>query len=617
MDLRIADLEALLTLPGHSAPTSDTCVLTCGCLASESEFHGSKSCPVCGSPARVLAPIAPLRELHGIVQQLNLLGRRRKSSQKRNSDSIQGMDLLSLFCKFAKEEADPQPIAIRQNSRSESVASANPFDLASQQLSVSPHSHLPIVDIDIDSSTKEYNFSRCFPFHRKLTTYPTQQLKFSLSLSSLRKLVRYIALDIWVGAVVRFVLVLAHRWELYELRDDKPALVCCGKLSGEFGPDWLALRPWEGGETTLKNDFGAPSADTDTKRLSTWEHLYCKLSGNYLVISGTKGVMRVYNVSAARGALGQPVYTYTTSFPIRCVSISPNEQLVACSITARERLSGKEQPFVIVHHLDATTNTISARPITITVPYRDPIKIISFNAASTHIVCCTVWELRYLVIKLRNRNSSNYQKPRLVWTELRFEKEDEDDNELMMDNEGITDAQFGVSHPNIVVISLCSLKDKPTVILRLDGHHGDTPLSDTRSQASHESSVLSKDGDDLHNIKAVETLASVPEVGLSIHRLAMSPRGDGMVFLDKLGNLFLVLTPNFQLHPVTPIKKVVVLLGEVANAERFTEAASVKFSSDGGRVYAVDRKGVLHVYDFTKGIPGEDPDVVKCKIIAA
>lgn len=63
-------------------------------------------------------------------------------------------------------------------------------------------------------------------------------------------------------------------------------------------------------------------------------------------------------------------------------------------------------------------------------------------------------------------------------------------------------------------------------------------------------------------------------------------------------------------------KKIVVLLGEVANAERFSEAASVVFSSDGGKVFALDRRGVFSVFDFTKGIPGKDPDVIKCKIIS-
>ena len=31
------------------------------------------------------------------------------------------------------------------------------------------------------SEQKEFNFTKCFPFHRKLTTFPTQQLKLNFS----------------------------------------------------------------------------------------------------------------------------------------------------------------------------------------------------------------------------------------------------------------------------------------------------------------------------------------------------------------------------------------------------------------------------------------------------
>ena len=31
------------------------------------------------------------------------------------------------------------------------------------------------------SENKEFNFAKCFPFHRKLSTFPTQQLKLNLS----------------------------------------------------------------------------------------------------------------------------------------------------------------------------------------------------------------------------------------------------------------------------------------------------------------------------------------------------------------------------------------------------------------------------------------------------
>ena len=61
----------------------------------------------------------------------------------------------------------------------------------------------------------------------------------------------------------------------------------------------------------------------------------------------------------------------------------------------------------------------SVDPLTITIPYRDPIKIMNFNASSTHLIIATSWETRYLIIRLtNNRQNDNYRKPRLVWSEI-------------------------------------------------------------------------------------------------------------------------------------------------------------------------------------------------------
>lgn len=668
-----------------------------------------------------------------------------------NSSSSESMDLLGLFFKYAKEEntnpefkdvnfppKDTQPIDIKLPAQTVTSGSISPHNntitaalkskvpTISSSTSTTPtqkHNSLarrlsnPSLDevstrLSLDESflanlneEKEFNFSKCFPFYRKLTTFPTQQLKFNFSSitsnpfkagsnSMIKKSTRYIASSIHTfnestAEVTRFVLLSEKRWEVYEYyvgsdtgADYKPVLLCCGKLNGEYGKAFgnLSSSSSNPGEIIIKNDFGNSSSNQTNniyannedikKKLGSWEHLHCKISANFLIIAGTKGMMRVFNLNSKLGEVGKPIYTYVTNFPIRCVSISPNEALLACSITARERLSGKEQPFIILHKLNLAiknSNKIieSVEPITITIPYRDPIKLINFNFSSTHILCCTVWESRYLIIKLRGENSDNYRKPRLIWTDVRFlrqrrkksdltymndydsadENDYDDEEELMMDNEGITDLQFGNSNSNTIILTLCSLKNKPPVVIRLDGPLIDskhksvtsttinpasnTPntnnartsndLSDTFSQAlSLNSSINSRNDEKLHefnNIKNADILLRIPEVGSSIHRLALSPRGDGLVFLDKNGHLYLVSLPNFQFNSSTNNKKIVLLLGEVANAERYTESASVKFSSDGGKVFVVDRKGVFSVFDFTKGVPGEDVDVVKCKIL--
>ncbi|CUM49553.1 unnamed protein product [Debaryomyces tyrocola] len=744
--LKVSSLEALLKFKGASSPNvivSDASVLTCGCLVSESYFisnftSNSKTnhsdCPNCQAKnVSILAEVTPLRDLFNIIQEINIhlnnKNRRRSSSKKsirssgfdhnESPSTAESMDLIGLFYKFATEEhsksGETNSEAVEDISSTKALAIADTSEQTpSPQNYILPDTNTPSAHNYIlpDTKTqysesllnipppndqlnfeqkllsnlseeKEYNFSKCFPFHRKLSTFQTQQSKFNISSitkgSIIKKNASFICSDIHTYfdfgtncEVTRFVLITNKKWELYEYRvyvnipdsySAKPVLLCCGKLTGEYGRDFNNL--WDDSnskEVIIKNDFASGQSSNNNsnkqsndeekkKRLNNWDQVFCKLSTNYLLISGTKGVMRVLNVSSSSlpNELGRSMYIYITNFPIRCISISPNESLVACGITAKERLSSKEQPFIILHKLNPSLNHEQAfesvEPITITIPYRDPIKIINFNSTSTHLLCCTVWESRYLIIKLRNKRSNNYRKPRLVWTELTYtrhyrirnteindagsDNEQSDDFQLM-DDEGITDLQFGAMKANVIFLASCSLKDRPSYVLKLEGeidsrnHNsafaGHTNSIDNQSQDfSLQSSLYSKcdeenDNSQVSNINGSETIMKIPEIGSSIHRLALLPRGDAIVFLNKSGHVFLVSTPNFQ-HPTSSIKRVVVQLGEVANAARFTEAASLRFSSDGGKIYAVDRKGVFQVYDFTKGIPGHDSDVVKCKII--
>lgn len=722
--LSVSKLESLLKFKGSYGPNviiSDASILTCGCLVSESYFVSrlksdskisGSDCPNCHAKnVSILAEVTPLRELFSIIQELNihLSKSKRKSSSKKSIRSsaidrnethktAESMDLISLFYKFAKEENSKSDES-RHNSTEDVVSSVAKQEASNESLSAQAYTTFPETNTSMThnmpsvpivktmkepfsdehkllanfSEEKEYNFSKCFPFHRKLSSFPTQQSKFNISSltrgSIMKKSATFICSDIHTFIdmetnceVTRFVLITNKKWELYEYKvnvhasdgqSHKVLLLCCGKLSGEYGKDFNNLQ--EGlndTEIIVKNDFSSshnnPGGNSSSvvdkeKKLRIWDQLFCKLSKNYLLIGGTKGVMRILNISPSSLSteLGKPLYMYVTNFPIRCIAISPNESLVACGITAKERLSSKEQPFIILHKLNKSTiqeaRFESVEPITITIPYRDPIKIINFNPASTHILCCTVWESRYLIIKLRSKYSDDYRKPRLVWADFTYSsyrknrnkdsdsgsEEDTDDFHLM-DDEGITDLQFGTLSSNAIFLTSCSLKNKPSYVIRLDGEvnskrrsstgHG---LSDNCSQAISFLSNQSKNEENESEayISGSEIIMKIPEIGSSIHRLALLPRGDGMVFLDKAGHIFLVSTPNFQLHPTSSLKSVVVQLGEVANAARYYEAASLKFSADGGKLYSVDRKGVFQVYDFTKGIPGQDSDVVKCKII--
>ncbi|KAI5953360.1 PTR3 [Candida jiufengensis] len=672
-----SNLENLLRFPGYNKIINDASVLSCGCLTSESTFINDKytNCPNCQQQnVTILSDIKPLRELYSLIYNK----RRRSSSRKsfkgiEDSSSLQNinesMDLLTLFHKFAKEEqiekskSSVQPINIiekNQQPPEESISSSFHSSPSINSASVSPQNYRQYaidsmkkysnVNLEIllenVSERKEYNFSKCFPFHRKLITFQTQQMKLNLGplkLGSIgiKKAISssiHTYIDFQKGLeITKFVLISEKRWELYEyalpLKDTdisqiKPKLVCSGKSSGEYGESNTnsnQLKIPGNNEIIKRNDFGNKSDDKNStselkKRLSTWDQMYCQLTKNFLVISGTKGVMRVFNIDTnSKYQIGEPLYTYLTDFPIRCLAISPNEKLIACAITAREKISDKEQPFIALHRIDMFDDFSikSIEPIMITIPYRDPIKILNFNATSTHLICATVWESRYVIIKLQN-----LEKPRLVWTDLPYKRDEtlserRADDELMMTNEGITDLQFGNINTNTILITSCYVYNRPALLFKLDG----TQIDSTRSVVDDYSATNSftsndKDDDDHSKMKSVELIMKIPEIGSSIHRAAVSPRGDGIVYLDKDGRLYLVSAANFNSRSNTNNKKTIVVLGDVANSERFTEAASVKFSADGSKVFVVDRKGVFSIFDFTKGIPGEDLDVVKCKIIS-
>ena len=646
-------LESLLRLPPSHEVVADCLVLTCGCLVSESAFaqSASTSCPVCSAAGvTLLAPVAPLRTLYQLLAE----GSRRSLSKR---DDREGASLLSLFYTFAKEEAD-QPTdasesAIAIPPRPERAIPPRPEQAAGAagsplEFSISPLTHSvmpapPAAPPPPPSSAdeqREYNFSKCFPFYRKALAFATHSPKLLL----LKKSPKYIASDIHsftdaTGAeVTRFVLLLESRWLLYQYKAGRPALVSCGRLTGEYGALPAAVAPPLAADTAhevvVRNDFGEEAAVDDTRRrLAQWDHVHCALSANYLLVAGTRGVMRVLALS------GRPLYTYVTDFPIRCVAVAPDESVAACGITARERLLGKEQPFIILHRLAMAPASAEApgaapgfaardpsglsgglgpiEPVTISGPYRDPIKLMRFSALSRHLLCSTVWEARLFIIRLTS-GGGDYRKPRLIWLDSLRQRQLVDAHGDEMGEEGLTDVQFDQLHPTLVIATWCLLTPRPPVVIRLDGVHMEgarhalvgSALADGASAASTGSHA-----DDERQATSLETIMRVSEVGSAIHRFALLPRGDGVCFVDREGRLYLVSTPNFQLHPSLPMKRVVVQLGEAANAERYQEAASVRFAPDGAKIYVVDRKGLFQVFDFGKGVPGHDGDVVKCKIV--
>lgn len=672
----LAKLELLLRLPGAPGLVADTSVLSCGCLVSETAFV-PPNCPGClASPVHILAPVAPMRELYRIVKNTldkvsRLLLNRHPTKQLSDSrtsekserfsekyiDRSETVDLSGLFCKYAKEEQAAGTV-VRQVTPPtlKSLAASVAVTLVNRTVEQAPVPQPTYYDQESDfglNETQERNFSQCFPFHRKVSTFQTQQGLLSLGSRGLIKnrftcsaMTTYFDHSLRCEVTI-FVLISDRRWELYRYTGQKPELLACGKLSGEYGTKSNNLKVPTKEGIVIRTDFAKKGEQSDpsgtSSRLKSWVQLFCAISRKYLVISGTKGVLRVLNIEPSQGEIGSPAYTYFTDFPIRCIAILGNSELVACGITTREKISNKQQPFIILHKMESKGGRVTGVvPLTITVPFRDPLKIITFNASSDHLLCCTVYEMRYFIIKLKSDATGDYRKPKLIFSDNNtfarqgvfgadpggYEEMDEvlgvEDDDQMLDNEGITDIRFGRPFSNTIVISFSSMKSKPPLLLKINGPSIDSKsrlvlfLSDPGGHNDDPSldNVLLKPEDNMAT--SAEVLLRITGVGSNIYVSETSPRGDATVFADKLGRILLVSTSSGQISLANAayVHMSVVLIGEVSPAMRYTEAASICFSSDGGKVMAVDRKGAFHVYDFTKGIPGVDPEVIKCKIIS-
>lgn len=643
MDRR--SLEQLLLLGGSTTPVADASMTTCGCLVSELAFLQHLppgECPLCHLPqSKILAAVEPLRELWRILDLEN--DRRRRSLSRQLAIALDGdaVDMMGLFQRYANEENQSsfrEDIFDDPILKSLMISSNQPVSDESLQRSRITMDNLYEQHILNElTEEKEYNYSLCFPLHRKRSDFDI--LKRALTLNNvLKKGQRYISLSICTRhhhgtnvEVTMFAMITEKRWELYEytvpinvlnLSHARPQLICCGKATGEFGE--LEKEMQNGahltGEIVIHSDLPSQQSAKQTdiqKRLQQWEFVLCELTPNHLVISGTKGLVRVFNIlKSPVYKIGQPVYTYVTNFPIKCIAVASSRNLIATGVTAKERLLNKEQPFIILHKLTfgADLRLKQVDPITITIPYHEPIRHICFNEAATHLMCTTSWELRYLIIRLRQSSVDNYRKPRLIFTGFTCSKGNLllVEADLIKTSEGITDIRFGVPFSNTVFINFNALKQIPPMMIHLEGAMIDSLVDDDGFSLQH--SMTSMEESDY--ITAGKVMMKFTELGSLVHRCAVSPRGDGVVFLSKDGRLVLVNTTNFHLAlTMLSKKKFAVLLGEVAGSERSDEAGLVEFSKDGGKVFVVDRKGVFSIFDFTKGVPGKDHDVIKCKIV--
>lgn len=585
----------------------DCSILSCGCCLSESLHQDivkhikgeSIRCPVCDT--KNVSLICPVKQLRSLYKQIHYYRETLRVNDEENNekpiketskeDSMKPierfnrkdttqMSLLALFHKVAskfnnqpelpgkKTDSITQVDQVPNYAESEdaevldTASNTRTIPISQDSINLSIKNTLQDMtrSVSIDEE-KEYFFAQCFPIYRKRSQFNTHP-KFLRTKSKL-----YVNMAISPDCS-KFALITEQRWEIHSIRDgESPILLYCGKSTGEYGPDFDHLRyPDDRNVLTTKG--------SNPLQKDSWEHIFCKLSNDFFVISGTKKRFRVFDLAQN----GQPVHTYASAFPIRCIDIDSNSDMIACGITGRDRLTGAEQALIVFHRIErnkVTSEPEISPPTTITLPYRDPINTLQFSDDGFYLSCSTTFESRFLIISLRKFNE-----PRLIMKSLRS-------IDTSLESEGITDVKLFPGNPGLMCVTSAAFNAPPIVV-----------------------NTKIKNIDGLQSVAQPTMLIRLEELGSSIHKCEISPRNDSIAFLDRNGSVYIMFSPTM----VDSDKRRIVLVDMVSNAYRAHESAALRFSSDGHKLYILDRKGILHVEDFSYGLP-QGHEVTKCKEI--
>ncbi|ODV83987.1 hypothetical protein CANARDRAFT_8983 [[Candida] arabinofermentans NRRL YB-2248] len=484
---------------------------------------------------------------------------------------------------------------------------------------------LKIGDSDNTNTNKELLFAKNFPFYRKLYQYNLHHSNFFLK----QKL--FINTGISPN-LTKLILLSEKKWEVYQidpnLPDIAPQLISCGKNNGDYGINFENLIKAHKDDIILDSNF-VDNPTESIELLNNWEHLFCKITDNLIIISGTRGFVRVLDLNSN----GKVLYTYQCKFPIRCIDVSPNEEFISLGVTGKDKYTGIEQAFIILLRLQLigeefnnsdmmnggvnefinddfikprefedlikpiTSSSMSGRLINnnnnieevnnktnnkylkittfpFTLPYRDPINILQFSPDSQYLSVATAMESRFLAISIVDPN-----KPVLVMKSQRK-------LDTSLESEGITDLQFFPDN-RLMTLTSVSYNSVPIII--------DTKIT----------SISGPEG-----IARPRLLLKIDEIGHTIHKCCVSPRGDSIAYLDRSGLVYVVTSPRMD----DSDNKRIVIVTDVSNAYRVRESAYMRFDKDGYKLYILDRKGVLTISDFTAGTV-EDHSVTRCKIV--
>lgn len=215
-------------------------------------------------------------------------------------------------------------------------------------------------------------------------------------------------------------------------------------------------------------------------------------------------------------------------------------------------------------------------PITITLPYRDPINTIQLSHDAKYLTCSTALESRFLIISLQKINE-----PRLIMKSVRS-------IDTSLESEGITDTKLFSGNPNLMCITSTAFNSSPLVI--------NTKITQING---------------VRTVAQPSMLIRVDEIGCKIHKCEISPRNDAIAFLDRNGSVYIMCAPTMMDNNE---KRRTILVETVANAYRAYESATLRFNPEGNKLYILDRKGTFFVEDFAYGLP-QSREITKCKQI--
>lgn len=502
-------------------------------------FHGaSATTSVHPDALALLAPVAALPPPSLDLQQPPLLGLYPTSWSATSAHSSNAS---------AHSASGLLPVATRSSTTRSSVArsSTNPplrSNLTQQLASVPSSVH----------EERERNFGRSFPRHCKVSTHQAVfQGAGLLRVLGISKLCIGTAL---LPDASKFALMLKDKWAVYHIRQDAPPrLLCCGLATGEHGFAWDMMQPAAPAPALL------PGLAQSARN---WAHDFCALSEQYLVVALQLGEIRVMDIHQQ----GRTVYLWTLDKPVLCLDIAPDSLRIACGVRSIRNGLEQELAMVLLLQLDpasAAANRLLASQLTYVLDYREPILHVSFLSDSLYLLCATGWELRFMVISLRNTT------PRLVLLNRR-------DLNTMFESEGITDVQFFPDNRYMVVVLTAT--DGPPIVLK--------PNLDQ---------VLG-----FRELVHPQITMRIEEAGTRIHRAAVLPRGDLVAFVRPNGTVLVM-----RLAAMNQDNYMLVELNRrVANTAQRHDT-TVRFLPDGHRLHVVDRRGQLTTYDFAAGPPAD------------